>query len=271
MGDSKTPRSALPQTEDIDAQWGGGFPSEPPTTPGAGPDSERPTAVPPEPLEAYARRMMSQEPPLQEDSGLRTVDDLVPSRGEMPTLIDEQAGTYDLDAVDRTIPQVTSPTAHLLKARFALDLPEDSPGGALELVGGVRTASTPPSNDPMVEMRDRYAVGDFTGALAMAEKLLEEAPANAEANRYMVSCRDILTQMYSARLGSTAQVPKVVLAGDQIRWLTLDHRSGFLLSCIDGVSSIEEILDVSGMQPLDALRILCELMQQGVIEMKPRR
>jgi hypothetical protein len=241
--------------------------------PGGVPESDRPTALPPEPPESFARRLMEASSEQEEESGLRSVDGLVLKRAEMPTLIDEQAGTYDLDQVERTIPQVTSPTAHLLKgirSPIALDLPDDG-GGALDLVGGSRSASTPPSNDPMVEMRDRYAVGDFTGALAMAEKHLAEEPSNAEANRYMVSCRDILTQMYTARLGSTAQVPKVVLAGDQIRWLTLDHRSGFLLSCIDGVSSVEEILDVSGMQPLDALRILCELMQQGVIEMRPRK
>jgi hypothetical protein len=145
-------------------------------------------------------------------------------------------------------------------------------GGALDLVGGAH--STPvvqKPDDPMVEMRDRYAVGDFTGALAIAERLLIESPQGAEANRYMVSCRDILTQMYTARLGSAGQVPRVVLAADQIRWLTLDHRSGFLLSCVDGISSVEEILDVSGMPGLDALRILCELLQQGVIEMKPKR
>jgi hypothetical protein len=200
-------------------------------------------------------------------------DSLIPPRGEMPTLIDENAGSYDMETVERTIPQVTSPAAHLVRktAAIPLDLPAEG-GGALDLIRGAHaTPVIPQPDDPMVEMRDRYAVGDFTGALAIAERLLVEKPANAEANRYLVSCRDILTQMYTARLGSAGQVPRVVLAADQIRWLTLDHRSGFLLSCVDGISSVEEILDVSGMQGLDALRILCELLQQGVIDMKPKR
>ena len=47
--------------------------------------------------------------------------------------------------------------------------------------------------------------------------------------------------------------------------LHLDHRAGFLLSCIDGMSSIDDILDVSGMRELDALRILFELVQENVI------
>jgi hypothetical protein len=74
--------------------------------------------------------------------------------------------------------------------------------------------------------------------------------------------------MYTARLGSVSLVPKIVLPPERIKWLTLDHRTGFLLSCIDGRSSVEEILDVSGMPALDSLRILCDLLQQQIIAMR---
>ena len=47
--------------------------------------------------------------------------------------------------------------------------------------------------------------------------------------------------------------------------LTLDHRAGFMLSHVDGVSTFEEILDVSGMPTLEALRIIVELLEQKVI------
>ena len=57
----------------------------------------------------------------------------------------------------------------------------------------------------------------------------------------------------------------MVLPPEQVRWLSLDHRAGFILSCVDGYSSIEEILDVSGMPQIDALRILHELLVQKVI------
>jgi hypothetical protein len=55
---------------------------------------------------------------------------------------------------------------------------------------------------------------------------------------------------------------------DQLRWLSIDHRSGFVLSLVDGVSSLEMILDVSGMRELDALRILFELVQQRIISFR---
>jgi len=120
------------------------------------------------------------------------------------------------------------------------------------------------------DMKDRYATGDFTGALVVADSLLEENADDLDAQRYGQSCRDVLTQMYSARLGSLAQRVRVAVPGDQIRWLSLDHRAGFVLSLIDGSSSVEELLDISGMTRLDALRILFTLYDQRVIALSER-
>ena len=73
------------------------------------------------------------------------------------------------------------------------------------------------------------------------------------------SCRGVLKQMYTARIGPLDRVPLVMVARDQLRWLSIDHRAGFVLSLVDGVSSLEMILDVSGMPELDALRILSDV------------
>ena len=58
------------------------------------------------------------------------------------------------------------------------------------------------------------------------------------------------------------------MGSEELRWLSLDHRAGFLLSFVDGSMSIEEVLDVSSMPELDVLRIMFELRQQGVIEIE---
>lgn len=117
-------------------------------------------------------------------------------------------------------------------------------------------------------LRERYALGDFTGALSVAEALLEMDPKNAEAQKFAGSCREVLMQMYVAKLSPLDQRPRVAIANDQIRWLSLDHRAGFLLSLIDGQCSLDELLDVSGMARLDSLRILSELLEQKVISLK---
>jgi hypothetical protein len=115
------------------------------------------------------------------------------------------------------------------------------------------------------EMKDRYAMGDFTGALVVAEGMLESNADDIDAQRYAQNCRDVLTQMYTARLGALSQRVRVAVPGDQIRWLSLDHRAGFVLSLIDGSSTVEEVLDISGMNRLDALRILYTLFEQRVV------
>ena len=52
---------------------------------------------------------------------------------------------------------------------------------------------------------------------------------------------------------------------ERIRWLSLDHRAGFLLSLVDGTARVEDIVDMSGMAQLEVLRTLVTLLEQGVI------
>jgi hypothetical protein len=123
-------------------------------------------------------------------------------------------------------------------------------------------------SDPRSEMRERFALGDYSGALAMAESLLEENATDAEAREYAESCQAVLYEMYAAKIGPLTRVPVVEVARDQLRWLSIDHRAGFMLSLVDGVSSLEMILDVSGMPSQEALRILHQLVEQRIISLR---
>jgi len=142
---------------------------------------------------------------------------------------------------------------------------QQTPDGLLELELQVPTAPAEDQDPAARDMKERYAVGDFTGALVIAESILEADSDDIEAKRYAQSCREVLMQMYAARLGVLTQVVSVAIPSDQIRWLSLDHRAGFLLSLVDGASSVEELLDICGMPRLDALRILYQLLEQRVI------
>jgi len=118
------------------------------------------------------------------------------------------------------------------------------------------------------EMNDRVALGDYTGALEIAEALIERDAQNEAARLCAENCRAILRQMYAARIGSLDRVPTVMIPRDQLRWLSIDHKAGFVLSLVDGVSSVEMIIDVSGMPELDTLRILADLAQQRIITLR---
>jgi hypothetical protein len=127
------------------------------------------------------------------------------------------------------------------------------------------TRRTAPGDPTLGDARDRYAMGDYSGALAVAEQLLAADPQDEQAQRYADSCRRVLEQMFVAKLGSLDQTPRVAVTGDRLRWLSLDHRAGFVLSLIDGTSTVEELLDISGMPRIETLRTLCDLVEQNVV------
>jgi hypothetical protein len=182
------------------------------------------------------------------------------SRGREPVLPSESVA-------DRLRAQPTLPARAFEQAR---DLEATAPPVAASWPAVAGPPSRPQLSPEVLDMRDRYATGDFTGALVVAEALLERTPDHEEARRCHDRCTDVLAQMYLARLGSLAQAVRVAVPADQIRWLSLDHRAGFLLSLIDGHSTIEELLDISGMPRLDALRILHGLLDQRVIALADR-
>lgn len=139
----------------------------------------------------------------------------------------------------------------------------------LDLSGFEEGPSVPPQSDPILrQLKDRYAMGDYSGALVVAEGVLQNDPDHVEALRFAKNCRDVLAQMYAARLGALDQVVNVGIPNEQIRWLSLDHRAGFLLSLVDGSLNLEEILDISGMPRLDAMRIMCSLLEERVISLR---
>jgi hypothetical protein len=64
------------------------------------------------------------------------------------------------------------------------------------------------------------------------------------------------------------EIPVLVAGADHLRAARLDGRAGFVLSLIDGVSTVETLLDVSGMPAHETLGILEDLRQLGIIELR---
>jgi hypothetical protein len=131
--------------------------------------------------------------------------------------------------------------------------------------------SGPPSSErvSIVSLSELYALSDFSGALEMAEARLAANPSDTEAQRYAQDCRRVLIKMQLSRLGSLQQVVELALDASELQWLTIDHRAGFLLSLIDGLSTLEDLLDICGMQRLEALQIFADLVEQKVVRLRP--
>jgi hypothetical protein len=145
--------------------------------------------------------------------------------------------------------------------------PIEGDGDALDLVERSRPSQ---QLDLVGEMEELYALDDLTGALRFAELVLGREPDNDQAKRCADNCRRRLLSLYSSKIGNLGAVPVPAMTETELRWLGLDHRSGFLLSRVDGVATVEDVLDVCGMPRLEALKTLVDLLDRGAIRVEVR-
>lgn len=135
-----------------------------------------------------------------------------------------------------------------------------------------RARPTPRSGGPKSDVeiwmggaRELFSLGDFSGSLEMIEKILKVDPNHAEAWAYLKQNEATLIAMYESKLGSLSGVPKLAIKPEEVMWLNLDHRAGFLLAQIDGTVNYEDLFALSGLPRLDTAKILATLLSDGVI------
>ncbi|MEM1026103.1 MAG: hypothetical protein AAF627_12795 [Myxococcota bacterium] len=119
--------------------------------------------------------------------------------------------------------------------------------------------------DALQAARDKAHLHDFEGVLELLEGN-ESAVRDEEARALVAEARSQLMKMFESKIGDFDRSPKVNVSEEEIIWLNLNHRAGFILSQIDGSVTFEDLVALSGMPRLDTVRILSELLQQRVIE-----
>ena len=109
------------------------------------------------------------------------------------------------------------------------------------------------------------ALNDFSGALELTAKILQRKPDDAAALKVHDLCEHNLTLMFESKIGAMDARPRVTLPPDEIIWLNLDPRAGFVLAQIDSEVSFEDLYAICGLKRLDTARILAQLLSEGVI------
>ena len=102
------------------------------------------------------------------------------------------------------------------------------------------------------------ALGDRSSARALGEPAVEIGRTNRESGVVRKGRES------SAVLSRT---PIVVADEAELRAVSLDGRSCFLVSLIDGVTSVESLIDLSGMPAEDMLTVLEELRLCQIVEL----
>ena len=141
-----------------------------------------------------------------------------------------------------------------------------APYDPMELIDEPPTPGTANVIDSTLrQARELLEFADHSGALELVEQVLASLPTNAEALSLKSRCEATLVSMFESKLGNLNKKPKLKLRPDEVIWLNLDHRAGFVLAQIDGHVSLEDLFDLSGMSRLDTARILAQLIEEKVV------
>ena len=114
-----------------------------------------------------------------------------------------------------------------------------------------------------------FRKGEVQESLELFETLARQNPGRMEVQGYFELVRSHLFKYYRERVGDTSSVLKVKIAPQEIMKYDLPVDAGFLLSMIDGSTSVNEILALSGMDPFDGARVVHRLLEAGIVEANP--
>lgn len=128
-------------------------------------------------------------------------------------------------------------------------------------------SSVPPSSRPVVDIGDMLS-DDFPAPPANPQLVLDEVPLSVPSLRGFQ--QQAIDQTYLDAIGGPNGVPRLAVSPGELRCLPLGAAAGFLVSCIDGVCTVDDLIDISGLSRLDTLRILYDLVQHGAVEVGAR-
>jgi len=137
------------------------------------------------------------------------------------------------------------------------------PPAADTIVPGSPEAPIP--DDVHREIADHFALGDYAAALHSAELQLGLDPVDQSARQYADTSRERLETRYTTRIGSLEYVFNLAVPAAKVKWLGLDPQAAFLLSLVDGQTSVAEVLECCQMGRLEALRVFTELLEAKAI------
>jgi len=140
--------------------------------------------------------------------------------------------------------------------------PKRAPG-AVEEALPPRPVGRSPGSIPIETLfeqaRRALARGDHDAALALAERAVERAGGLQAA--VVAPHAGWLCPLYEQVLGDRSRTVRV--GGLPT---SLDARSAFLLSRVDGTFSVDDLLDISGMDRTEATRLVAILVRRGALD-----
>jgi len=118
------------------------------------------------------------------------------------------------------------------------------------------------------EARQLSRRGDFEGAYDLLRSGVVEPGADLTLETFVDIVRVRLVRAYRRELGDLDSVPVLSQDGAELTQYNLPPNAGFMLSLLDGSTSLNDLITISGMDAFDALRTLRGLVNVGIVELR---
>lgn len=108
----------------------------------------------------------------------------------------------------------------------------------------------------------------FEESYEIARVLCKDEPDNKEAEELFNIIKDSLKEKFTRVFKNPSAVPFLKIELTELLNYALTQEDGFIISLIDGRTTVQEIIDSSGLNEFECKRILSKLKSEGIIELK---
>ena len=119
----------------------------------------------------------------------------------------------------------------------------------------------------MEQARQALGLGDLNLAVSYAESALRVAEGfdSPEAQLLIDTEEMLIDHIFETRLGSLEHRVSVKAVSSRPERASVSPEQAFLLSRVDGGVTVEEVLDLSPLPRRDTLRLLTQMLRDGLV------
>jgi hypothetical protein len=119
------------------------------------------------------------------------------------------------------------------------------------------------------EARTLLGRRDFEGTFDLLCGAAESGRANLEMEATLELVRGRLLRQYRQRVGDLGSVPRLRKDPGDVAKFNLPADAGFMLSMMDGATSLADLISLSGMDAFGAMRIVQQLLDAEIVGFSP--
>jgi hypothetical protein len=124
-----------------------------------------------------------------------------------------------------------------------------------------------PGDPRLPKTRAAMQRGRYDEAIQLAQAMLRDRPDDVECLAIVGESRKALEDLHAFSTASRFRIPKLVKPLNEVMGLPLDHRAGFVLSLIDGGSTVDQIASMCPMPHHETVEVIFALVRLEAVAM----